>query len=220
MSPIAYTTLAVAITSNGRGNTRRIVASRGSSNHRSKRISCRIVPASNILDGKSSSDSTTLCPHTPFSLYLSDHSHATATCPPTGRSADKFEPGSPWHDDDGAAVFRADGPDTPAGVGFVEGHGTRRRGVNLDGEGEGIPRRVDFLIRGVDGPFWREAFLVCLGETCKCEKNFWGKLGRQTSFWHLRTRFSVDVDVSGLGSGMVKGIYQVCLRRNIKMFLV
>lgn len=99
-----------------------------------------------------------------FAACLSDHAHATAASPPTGWEADEFEAGAPGDDDDGAAVFGADGADEAVGGGFVEVDGGWGGGVDLDGEGEGVLGRMDFLVWGVDGPFWREAFFASLEE--------------------------------------------------------
>jgi hypothetical protein len=79
----------------------------------------------------------------------------------------------------------------------------------LYGEGESVWRRADFLVRRVDGPFWGEALFASLGEgIVSVVKDYMEEVcrnGRRTSFWHLRRRFSVDVDVEGLGGGMFEG---------------
>lgn len=105
--------------------------------------------------------------HHPFSLP--HHPDTTATAPPTARDADEFQAGPPRHDDNGAAVFGADdGADGAVGVGLEEvdavwrGGGGGGGGFDLDGKGEGVWRRADFFVGGVDGPFWGEALFVSL----------------------------------------------------------
>lgn len=94
-----------------------------------------------------------------LALLPYDADKTPVAAPARGRD-DELEAGPPGDEDEGAAELGADGADGAVGGGFVEADRGREGGVDADGEGEGVGRRVDFLVGGVGGPCWWEGGFV------------------------------------------------------------
>ncbi|UKZ94387.1 uncharacterized protein TrAFT101_009259 [Trichoderma asperellum] len=99
-------------------------------------VTASVFDDTSILRGNGISNHSSVlahprCSNNPFSL---PHDPDAAAASPAARcDADKLEPGPPRHDDDGAAVFGADGPDGAVGVGLEEIDAVWGRGFDLDG---------------------------------------------------------------------------------------